>query len=85
MVITSHFNVTVSALFASVLMIMMVMYWQDQRVFAKQQSVLSLVCQLPIVSIPIVFSPFLFIYIALARRKMDDLHFVLKSIHRGII
>jgi len=47
MVITSHFNVTVSALFASVLMIMMVMYWQDQRVFAKQQSVLSLDKDLP--------------------------------------
>lgn len=50
MVITSHFNVTVSALFASVLMIMMAMDWQDQRVFAKQQSVLSLVCQHLIVS-----------------------------------
>lgn len=63
MVITSHFNVTVSVLFASVLTIMMVMYWQDQMGFAKQQSVLSLVGQLAIVSF--CFHLFLFMHIVL--------------------
>ena len=63
MVITSHFNVTVSVLFASVLTIMMVMYWQDQMGFAKQQSVLSLVSQLAIVSF--CFHLFLFMHIVL--------------------
>lgn len=64
MVITSHYNVTVSVLFASVLTILMVMYWQDQMGFGKQQSVLSLVSQLAIVSF-FCFHLFLFMHIVL--------------------